>query len=297
MRMKSLSTVSLVLALGLAGTALHARDDRPGRGADYGESNSSRQESNRGRGDDAVRGDVGNRTSGARDGGGRGDYGRGEGGGGRGDYGRGEGGGGRGGYERGGDFRHSEGSGGDRDLNTRIAGWQGGHREPERNGGSQTRMRIAATARTGAMTAAAALAAARTDTGATTTIAPRDDTTTTTAATLDGRVATATTTRVTAVRDWRHPDWRRHWSHGWSGDRYRAPARYVYPRGYRSHSWRIGYVLPPVFIVSNWYVDWRHYRLAAPPWGCRWLRVDGDLLLIDERSGEIVDALYGFFYY
>lgn len=98
-------------------------------------------------------------------------------------------------------------------------------------------------------------------------------------------------------RDWRNPEWRRHWRHGWGGHRYRAEVRYTYPRGYRSQSWRIGYRLPSVFFASDWYVDWRYYRLAAPPWGCRWLRVDGDLLLVDERSGEIVDVLYGFFYY
>lgn len=97
--------------------------------------------------------------------------------------------------------------------------------------------------------------------------------------------------------NWRHPQWRHHWHHGWSGHRYRAPVRYVYPRGYHSHSWRIGLHLPPVFFVDRWYVDWRSYRLAPPPWGCRWLRVDGDLYLVDERSGEILDALYGFFYH
>jgi Ni/Co efflux regulator RcnB len=309
--MKSLSTVSLVLALGLAGTALQARDDRPGRGADYSESNSSRQESNRGRGDDAVHGDVGSRTSGVSDGG-RGDFGRSEGGGGRGSFGRGEGegsrrdfsrgdgSGGRGGYERGesrGDFRHSEGGRGDRDLNTRIAGWQGGHREPERFGGAQPRHEDRGYREDWRHDGRGSLGR-REDrhwrnedyrSSGRHYNDPRRDSRWDDRHHYDhGR---------DGRRDWRHPDWRRHWSHGWSGDRYRAPVRYVYPRGYRAHSWRIGYRLPPVFIVSNWYVDWRYYRLAAPPWGCRWLRVDGDLLLIDERSGEIVDALYGFFYY
>jgi Ni/Co efflux regulator RcnB len=96
--------------------------------------------------------------------------------------------------------------------------------------------------------------------------------------------------------DWRRPDWRRSWSHGWSGSRYRAPARYVYPRGYHSYSWRVGYQIPLAFLIANYYVDYRPYGLSAPPYGCRWVRVDGDLLLVEIRSGEIIDILYEFFY-
>jgi Ni/Co efflux regulator RcnB len=96
--------------------------------------------------------------------------------------------------------------------------------------------------------------------------------------------------------DWRRPDWRRSWRHGWSGSRYRAPARYVYPRGYHSYSWRVGYQIPLAFLIANYYVDYQPYGLSAPPYGCRWVRVDGDLLLVEIRSGEIVDILYSFFY-
>ena len=96
--------------------------------------------------------------------------------------------------------------------------------------------------------------------------------------------------------DWRRPEWRRSWSHGWSGSRYRAPARYVYPRGYSSYSWRVGYQIPLAFLIANYYIDYRPYGLSAPPYGCRWVRVDGDLLLVETRSGEIVDILYDFFY-
>lgn len=96
--------------------------------------------------------------------------------------------------------------------------------------------------------------------------------------------------------DWRRPEWRRSWSHGWSGSRYRAPARYVYPRGYSSYSWRVGYQIPLAFLIANYYIDYRPYGLSAPPYGCRWVRVDGDLLLVETRSGEIVDILYSFFY-
>jgi len=98
-------------------------------------------------------------------------------------------------------------------------------------------------------------------------------------------------------RDWHEPHWRKSWNHGWNGHRYRAPVRYIYPRGYASNSWRVGYHVPSVFLRADYYVDYRPYRLAPPPYGCRWVRIDGDLLLIELVSGEIIDALFEFFYY
>jgi len=95
---------------------------------------------------------------------------------------------------------------------------------------------------------------------------------------------------------WRTPEWRGSWNHGWSGHRYRAQARYYYPRGYARTSWSIGYRLPLVFLAASYFVDYDTYGLAPPPYGCRWLRVDGDLLLVDQASGEIVDILYDFYY-
>jgi Ni/Co efflux regulator RcnB len=97
--------------------------------------------------------------------------------------------------------------------------------------------------------------------------------------------------------DWRHPQWRSHWHHGWGGHRYRAPVRYVYPRGYGRLEWRIGFTLPRVFLLDRYYVDHHYYRVAPPPYGCRWLRVDGDLLLVELATGYVVEALYDFFYW
>jgi Ni/Co efflux regulator RcnB len=91
-------------------------------------------------------------------------------------------------------------------------------------------------------------------------------------------------------------DWRRGWNHGWSGNRYRAPARYYYPRGYGHRSWSIGLFLPSVFYAQNYYVDYRSYGIAAPPYGCHWVRVESDLLLVEIGTGEIIDILYGFYY-
>jgi Ni/Co efflux regulator RcnB len=97
-------------------------------------------------------------------------------------------------------------------------------------------------------------------------------------------------------RDWRNDGWRRDWSHGWSGTRYRAPARYYYPRGYSHRSWQVGYYLPRPFLSSGYYVDYRPYGIAPPPYGYRWVRVDGDLLLVEIASALIADILFGFYY-
>ena len=96
--------------------------------------------------------------------------------------------------------------------------------------------------------------------------------------------------------DWRRSDWRRSWRHGWAGTRYRSPYRYYYPSGYRYRSWRIGYELPLAFLIADYFLDYRPYGLAPPPYGCRWLRVGDDVMLVDMRSGVIVDILYNFYY-
>ncbi len=96
--------------------------------------------------------------------------------------------------------------------------------------------------------------------------------------------------------DWRDSRWRSHWRHGWEGNRYRAAVRYHYPQGYSRYHWRVGFTLPGVFLSRSWYVDYQPYGIAPPPYGCRWVRVDGDLLLVELASGYIVDVLYDFYY-
>ena len=50
------------------------------------------------------------------------------------------------------------------------------------------------------------------------------------------------------------------------------------------------------YYATRYYIDWQDYGLEPPPWGCEWVRVGNDLLLVEVGSGRIVDALYGFFY-
>ncbi len=106
-------------------------------------------------------------------------------------------------------------------------------------------------------------------------------------------------------RDYRHGrhngwsgrhSWRNDWHHGWSGNRWRSPSRYYYPRGHSRVSWSIGFNLPRAYYGPSYYVDYRPYGLAPPPYGYRWIRADGDILLVHLASGEVVDVLYDFFY-
>lgn len=98
-------------------------------------------------------------------------------------------------------------------------------------------------------------------------------------------------------RDWdrhRNVRWDRDWR--WDGRRYRAPIRYVAPRGYYSYRWRTGHRLPSHWYGSPYYVDHRYYNLAAPPYGHRWVRVDNDVFLVALTSGLITYALHDIFH-
>ncbi|HLS83415.1 MAG TPA: RcnB family protein [Arenimonas sp.] len=122
-------------------------------------------------------------------------------------------------------------------------------------------------------------------------------------------------------RDWRHdrrshrpawnpqrPEWRRtsysrhHHDHRWDRwqwapqYRYRAPARYVYPRGYRHVVWHVGYRMPPPYYARHYHLDYRHYHLPRPPRGHVWVRVDSDVVLVALTTGLVLDVFYNIFY-
>ncbi len=100
--------------------------------------------------------------------------------------------------------------------------------------------------------------------------------------------------------------WGGHSNHNWStgpyyfgynwGHHYRAPSRYVRPYGYYQNNWNVGYRLPRSYYGSSYYVDYRPYGLARPPYGCRWVRVDGDLFLVAIATGLIQDIVSDFYY-
>lgn len=85
----------------------------------------------------------------------------------------------------------------------------------------------------------------------------------------------------------------------WEGNRYRyrAPARYVYPRGYSSYRWSTGHRLPRAYYGPSYYVDYRPYGLAPPPYGYRYVRVDNDVVLVALATGLISNVIHDLFYY
>lgn len=103
-------------------------------------------------------------------------------------------------------------------------------------------------------------------------------------------------------RSWngyKNHDWTRgpyYYGYNW-GKRYRAPSYYSRPYGYYSRSWQVGYTLPRSYYGSSYYVDYRPYGLAPPPYGYRWIRVDNDVFLVAIASGLIADIVSDFYYY
>ena len=77
--------------------------------------------------------------------------------------------------------------------------------------------------------------------------------------------------------------------------RYQA-TRYVPPRGYVSRSWHVGHYLPPTYRGGHYVVDYRHYRLAPPPRGYHYIRVDDHVVLAAIASGLITEVLFDIFY-
>ena len=70
-----------------------------------------------------------------------------------------------------------------------------------------------------------------------------------------------------------------------------------YPRGYRYRRWSIGALLPAIFLSTGYYYNsWDRLGVGAPPPGYRWVRYGPDLLLVQRRTGRVVDVIYGALY-
>lgn len=115
-------------------------------------------------------------------------------------------------------------------------------------------------------------------------------------------------------RDWARDHRRdyRDWNRNWRNDRrydwrsyrnryrsvYRPNVRYYAP--YRNHRYSrlsIGIHLGSGFYGSRYWISdpWR-YRLPPHRGYLRWIRYYDDVLLVDTRSGYVVDVIYGFFW-
>lgn len=102
--------------------------------------------------------------------------------------------------------------------------------------------------------------------------------------------------------NWDH-DWRRDQRYDWQryrdryGDRYRA--RYHAPRGwsYGYSRFSIGFSLWSGLYSSQYWINDPYYYRLPPAYGSlRWVRYYDDALLVDIRSGQVVDVIYDFFW-
>jgi hypothetical protein len=97
--------------------------------------------------------------------------------------------------------------------------------------------------------------------------------------------------------------WRRNSRYNWSS--YRSSNRNVFSGGryyspYQNYSYRrvgIGFSLGSLFYGSQYLInDPYYYRLPEAYGPYRWVRYYDDVLLVDTYTGEVVDAIYDFFY-
>ncbi|MFO1425546.1 MAG: RcnB family protein [Steroidobacteraceae bacterium] len=108
-------------------------------------------------------------------------------------------------------------------------------------------------------------------------------------------------------REWRYDRgwYDRYRADRWRYDRGRYYARqrfsigiYYMPRGYGSRLWLRGDWLPLAYWDGPRYrlYDFWRYDLYDPPYRAGWVRVGTDALLIDFRSGEVLDVVYELFW-
>lgn len=88
--------------------------------------------------------------------------------------------------------------------------------------------------------------------------------------------------------DWR--DYRR--AHP---DVYRGPA-WAGPRGHAYRPVDVGYRFRPEFYDRRYWVDAHRYRLRPVAGWQRWIRYGNDVLLVDRRSGRVIEVNRGFFH-
>jgi hypothetical protein len=85
--------------------------------------------------------------------------------------------------------------------------------------------------------------------------------------------------------------------HGRSFTSFRA-APFSYPGGWGYRRWGVGQVLPGLFLSQSYFIgDWGAYGLAPPPPGLTWVRYGPDALLVNVYTGQIVDTVYGVFWW
>ena len=72
---------------------------------------------------------------------------------------------------------------------------------------------------------------------------------------------------------------------------------YIRPHGWYSYEWTLGAILPTLFWPHNYRItDYWLYGLPVPPYDCIWVRYEHDALLINRRTGEVIEVIYDVFY-
>jgi len=99
-------------------------------------------------------------------------------------------------------------------------------------------------------------------------------------------------------------DWRRNQTYDWQ--RYRQANRHVYhaPRYYAPRGWDYGYrrfsigisLWSGLYADRYWIGDPGYYRLPPAYGPLRWVRYYDDALLVDIRTGYVVDVIHDFFW-
>ena len=92
-----------------------------------------------------------------------------------------------------------------------------------------------------------------------------------------------------------HEGWRDHRDHDWRDGRFRYGAS-GRDWGYREHYWRHGERLPVAYYAPPRVLgNYRVYGLREPPYGCRWVRVNNDVVLAAIATGVVLDVAYNVF--
>lgn len=98
--------------------------------------------------------------------------------------------------------------------------------------------------------------------------------------------------------------WRDDHRYDWRDYRARHRSTFHLPRYYAPHSWSYGYRRFSVgfrldsllFGSSYWIADPYYYRLPPAYGPYRWVRYYDDALLVDVRTGEVIDVVYDIFW-
>jgi len=84
--------------------------------------------------------------------------------------------------------------------------------------------------------------------------------------------------------------------YGWNHHRYRA-GPFRYPAGFGYRRWSVGQSLPSLLFSSAYYfTNYAVLGLDSPPYGYQWVRYGPDVMLVNIRTGEILDVINNAFY-